>query len=127
MIGADTNVLVRLIINDLPDQAQKVNRLLNDGLDLYVNEVVVSELYWVLTSIYKFNKNEFIEAVDDLIETQGIIFSNVEMITQALTFFVNSSADFTDCLINAINQAQQIKTLTFDKKASKLSGMKLLK
>jgi len=127
VIGADTNVLVRLIINDLPDQAQKVNRLLNDGLDLYVNEVVVSELYWVLTSIYKFNKNEFIEAVDDLIETQGIIFSNVEMITQALTFFVNSSADFTDCLINAINQAQQIKTLTFDKKASKLSGMKLLK
>ncbi len=127
MIGADTNLLVRLIIDDIPEQAQKVNELLNDGITLYVNEVVISELYWVLTSIYKFTKNEFIEAVDDLIETQSITFFNVRTITEALTYFINSSAGFTDCLIHAINQSQKLTTATFDQKASKLKGMKLLK
>jgi predicted nucleic-acid-binding protein len=127
MIGADTNILVRLIMADVEKQAQKVNEMLNAGTVLYVNEVVVSELFWVLTSIYKFTKNEFIEALDALIDTKNIFFFDNGAIKKALTLYVNSSAGFTDCLIDQINLNQGIETITFDKKASKLKGMKLLK
>ena len=53
MIGLDTNVLVRYIMQDDPEQSPKATELIesltgeNPG---YITMVSVIELYWVLTS-----------------------------------------------------------------------------
>ena len=52
MIGLDTNVLVRYIMQDDPKQSQKAVRLI-ESLDStvpgFITVVSVVELYWVLT------------------------------------------------------------------------------
>lgn len=53
MIGLDTNVLVRYIMQDDPKQSAKASKLIEslDGNNQgYITMVSVVELYWVLTS-----------------------------------------------------------------------------
>ncbi len=126
MIGADTNLLVRFIIGDLEEHSEKVTELLNQGEVLYINETVLTELTWVLISLYDFKKTELIQVLDTLLESEGFRFFNQEVITKAITKFVDSTVGFNDCLICEINRAIGLNTLTFDKKASKLIGMSLL-
>lgn len=127
MIGADTNLMVRFLTRDIEEQAQKVKSLLEKGEILYINETVLTELYWVLTNVYDYPKSKFIQGIDQIINTEGFIFFDDQIINESIADFVNSSAGFNDCLIHQMNKARGYKTLTFDKKASKLKGMKLLK
>ncbi|MFY0684095.1 MAG: type II toxin-antitoxin system VapC family toxin [Balneola sp.] len=127
MIAADTNILARFLIRDIEDQAQKVKELIDSGTTFYINAVVLSELSWVIQKIYGYTKEEFIWAIDFLFETEGFLFFDQEIVKKALSDYLYQSADFSDCLINQINLNKGIETITFDKKASNLSGMKLLK
>lgn len=126
MIGADTNILVRFLVRDEPNQAEKVRTLLKNGEVLFVNQVVLSELYWVLVKVYGYSKFDFIIAVDALLETEGFQFFDNDVVRLALTDYIHSSAGFVDCLINRLNKTRVSGTLTFDKKAAGLKGMKLL-
>lgn len=127
MIGADTNLVVRFLTRDIEEQAQKVKSLLEKGEKLYINETVLTELYWVLTNVYDYSKNEFIQALDQMTNTEGFVFFDGQIINASIADFIDSSAGFSDCLIHQLNTSKDLKTLTFDKKASKLKGMKLVK
>ena len=126
MIAADTNIIARYLIKDVEPQARSVKQLIDDGETLYINEVVLSELSWVLLKFYEYNKFEFVSMLDGLLETEGFVVFDYIIVRQALVDFVNSSADFVDCLIHQINLKQKLDTVTFDQKAGKLSNMRLL-
>ena len=68
MIGIDTNVLVRFIVRDDPDQARVASRLINDVLSSedkgFISSVVVCELVWVLRKVLKVPKEKIITAVN---------------------------------------------------------------
>lgn len=57
MKAVDTNVLVRFLVQDDETQAQIATSLLNDAetlkQPLFVSNVVVLELMWVLRSVYR--------------------------------------------------------------------------
>jgi predicted nucleic-acid-binding protein len=126
MIAADTNLLVRLLVKDVPIQAEMVRDLIRDGESLYINSVVLSELFWVLTNVYGYPKNSFIAALDALLDSEGLHFFNAEIVNNALSDYVQTNVGFVDCLINATNSSNGFQTLTFDKKAAQLEGMELL-
>ena len=126
MVGIDTNLLARFLIRDIEEQAESVKKLLDEGNVLYINEVVLSEISWVLLRIYDYSKMQFIRVLDILFETQGFHFFDDEVVKRVIEDYINSSADFNDCLINQINRSKGISTFTFDKKAAKLEGMELL-
>jgi predicted nucleic-acid-binding protein len=127
VIAADTNILARFLVRDEEEQARKVKELVDNGAILYINEVVLSELSWVIQKMYGYTKEEFVWAIDFLFETEGFYFFDQVIVKRALSDFLNTSTDFSDCLINQINTNQGVETKAFDKKASKLKGMKLLK
>jgi predicted nucleic acid-binding protein len=59
MIGIDTNVIVRLLTRDDPEQFDAAVRLVKaSGPDrqLFVNPIVVAETIWVLERIYKTDR-----------------------------------------------------------------------
>jgi predicted nucleic-acid-binding protein len=126
MIGADTNILVRFLIGDVKEQNQLVNAQLEEGEQFYINATVVTEMTWVLTASYNFTKQELVDAYDSLLESSGFVFFDRNIMTHALAKFIAGSVGFNDCLICEINQDSNLETLTFDKRAAKLDGMKLL-
>lgn len=129
MPAIDTNILIRYLVKDDEQQYQQVMNFFENHRDssLKINLPVVMEAYWVLTSTYKYSKVEFIETFRRLINTQGFQVQSASIIEIALNEFEHSNADFEDCLISVLNEStRDAPTFTFDIKASKLSGMKLL-
>lgn len=130
MIGLDTNVLVRYIMQDDAKQSARANRLI-DGLTPtdpgYITVVSVIELVWVLSSSYELNRGQVARALDALIHSKQIVVAQAEHIVRALRVYQSGSADFADCLIERMSaSAGCTHTYTFDKAASKVAGMTLV-
>ena len=130
MIGLDTNVLVRYIMQDDPRQSPKATRLI-ESLDIdnpgYITMVSVVELYWVLTSSYGLKGPQVAQALELLLRSKQLMVERADQVMRALRVFGQGQADFADCLIErAASGAGCLDTVTFDVDASKHAGMKLL-
>lgn len=130
MIGLDTNVLVRYIMQDDPQQSPKANRLiesLSADQPGYIPMVSVVELYWVLTSCYGLTGPQVGQALDLILRSKPLVVERADQVMRALRVFGQGQADLADCLIErAASGAGCTDTMTFDVGASKHAGMKLL-
>jgi len=130
MIGLDTNVLVRYIMQDDPKQSPKAS-LLIDALDDtnrgFVSLVSVVELVWVLASCDDLSREQITQALDVMLRTRQFAVEQSEQVMRALRVFAAGKADFADCLIErSAAQAGCDKTVTFDVGAAKYAGMNLI-
>jgi len=131
MIGLDTNVLVRYIMQDDPRQSARATALV-ESLDIdrpgFVGLVSVIELYWVLTSCYHLTNDQVKQALDALLRTKQIVVDRSDQVLRALRVFDAGKADFTDCLIERIAASAGCEqTMTFDVNAAKHAGMTLIR
>lgn len=130
MIGLDTNVLVRYIMQDDPKQSPKAGKLiesLDDTNRGYIALVSVIELVWVLSACYDLTREQIAQALDVMLRTKQFAVEQAEQVLRALRVFVASKADFADCLIErSAAQAGCDKTMTFDAGAAKHAGMTLI-
>jgi predicted nucleic-acid-binding protein len=128
MPALDTNVLVRLLVQDDAVQTAAVVKLLQTtSLPLYVPVTVMQELEWVLRSHYRFAKAQVVDALTKLLSTQELQFGQESELEIALHDYQNSTADFSDCVHSALaSAAGHAPLLSFDKNASKLSGVALI-
>lgn len=130
MIGLDTNVLVRYIMQDDPKQSPKATALI-ESLDAdapgFVTLVSIVELYWVLTSCYELTNEQVKQALEALLRTKQILVDRADQVLRALRVFGDGKADFADCLIERTAAAAGCsQTMTFDVGAVKHAGMTLV-
>jgi len=128
MIGLDTNVLVRYIVQD--DRAQSlratavIDALTRDDPG-FIPLVTLVELVWVIESSYDAEKPEVVAILDRLLRTQELVIENAGVVISALDRFRKSKADFADCLIERSASAAGCPyTISFDEKAIKTAGMR---
>jgi predicted nucleic-acid-binding protein len=131
MIGLDTNVLVRYIMQDDPKQSLKASTLI-ESLDSdnpgFITLVSIVELYWVLTTCYDLSYQQVKQVMEVLLRTKQIIVDRADQVLRALRVFEEGKADFADCLIERIASAAGCaQTVTFDIDASKHASMTLIR
>lgn len=131
MIGIDTNVIVRYIMQDDARQAAVATRFM-ESLSAespgYLSSVALIEMVWVLSSAYSLDRAELTQALEQLLQTKEIILDRADQVLKAVRQFKASSADFADCLIAAHGGGAGCeRTVTFDVGASKSAGMQLLR
>lgn len=131
MASADSNLLVRLLTNDDPEQAAAVLRLLDrldaEGETLFVPLTVSLEVEWVLRSCYGFSKASVIGGLSNLLDTRKLVFQDEAVLEQALALYREHSADFAECLhVSATLRYQREPFLSFDRTAARLPGAALL-
>ena len=131
MIGLDTNVLVRYIMQDDAKQAAKATKLI-EGLTAqepgFITLVSVVELVWVLSSAYLLDRDQIVQALDVILRSKQLVVDQAGHVLRALRAFGAGRADFADCLIERTAVAAGCaKTMTFDVAASKTAGMTLIK
>lgn len=130
MPSLDTNVLVRLLVDDDPAQgriaARLIRRALRQGQPLFVPLTVALELEWVLRSSFGFAKPEVVAALAGLLSSVELEFQSESALEFALAQYQVSSGDFADCLHIALAvQAGAAPLWTFDRAASRMSGAEL--
>lgn len=131
MIGLDTNILARYIVQDDAIQSPRASALidsLTDDRRAYISLTTLVELVWVLESNYDLNKAGVIRVVETLLRTRTFVMEQAATVSQAIDMFYVSRAEFEDCLIScSCVVAGCHETFTFDSLAAKTAGMRLLK
>lgn len=130
MIGIDTNVLVRFLVDDEPGQNAAARRFLGDRTaesPAYVSAVVIAETVWILNRRLKYPMPVVVEILQSLLAADGMIIEYTEEL-DALFCSADSYGDLPDYLIAwAARRAGCARTVTFDKKAAtRVPGMELL-
>jgi predicted nucleic-acid-binding protein len=130
MIGLDTNVVVRYIMQDDPKQSPKATRLiesLTSDAPGFVPLVAMVELVWVLESSYRLEREQVAEALDLLMRSKEVVIDRADLVLQAQRRYASGGSDFADGLIERIAHAQGCTaTMTFDTGAARNAGMTLL-
>jgi predicted nucleic-acid-binding protein len=129
MIGLDTNVLVRYIMQDDAKQAALASRLVESLADStgFIPLIVIAELSWVLSSAYSLSRQQLAEALEGVLRSKEWVVERADIVWQAVRLFQSGSADFADCLIfRSAAAARCEKTMTLDRDAAKSGGMTLL-
>ena len=131
MIGIDTNLLVRLIVNDDERQSLAVERFIQEHSSsedpCYISNIVLIEMVWVLESAYGFDRNSVADVLDRLLEVEQFDFDSPDEVAAAVDDFRYRGVEFADCLLGRTNIFAGCEhTITFDRKAAKLPGFKLL-
>lgn len=124
MIAVDTNVLVRILVDDpgASLQMEAARALLAHSTVLYVPQIVQVETVWVLESAYGFDKPAICTVLDHLLRHPQFQLQSAESFRSAVTLFRKHSADFSDCLILTEATAHQLVLYTFDKKLGRMKG-----
>ncbi len=130
LIGIDTNVLARYLLQDDEKQSKIASDLLEsfDNHTMgYISTIVLVELYWLLKQTYKQPKSTIVSVFNELLTTNTLVIQSAEQVQQSLQIIGNSPADLADTLIALSGQKADCQyTATFDVKASKHAGMLLL-
>ena len=107
MQAFDTNVVVRLVLGDDPQQAALAalaadiwRNSLAQG-DIYLSQIVLIELAWVLAASAKLSRDRIASELQRLISIDGVMIEQESLVLEALACYQHSSADFSDCLILA--------------------------
>ena len=131
MIGLDTNVLVRYIMQDDAKQSALANKLiegLTEAVPGYLSLVTIVELVWVLESAYDLTRQQVTAAVRNLLLVNVFKVDRVAVVASALRSYTEGTADVANCLIErSAALAGCRRTLTFDRAAAKTGGMVLIK
>jgi predicted nucleic-acid-binding protein len=127
MIGLDTNVVVRYLVQDDPIQSARAADLIEHQLTEqnpgFLCVVVVAEIAWVLERAYRFPATEITAAIERLLQADVLVVEHEQHVFTAIAALRTDLGSFADALIDALNiQAGCSCTATFDQRALRLPG-----
>jgi predicted nucleic-acid-binding protein len=132
MIGVDTNVLLRLFVNDNEAQHKAVQAFFGRraaGDAAFISSIVLAELIWALSKRYGYPRRRILDLVDGITRSADFVLEQSEIVVRAVEHCRGANSSLTDVLVSFLAAAQGCeKTMTFDREAAKLvPDMELLK
>ena len=117
----DANIILRYLLADNKQQYETSKKLFSAALKgeitLFIKEIVLAEVVYVLEKVYKVEKNEISSILSDLVNMKGIKAENKKTLLEALKIYKNKNLDIVDCILCALKEEYEVKT--FDKKLKK--------
>lgn len=132
MIGLDTNVLVRYIVQDDPVQAAAATTLIESRCTEespgFVSQLVLAEIFWVLARGYGYPKPLLVQVFNKLMGAAELEIEDLTNARAALRMYESGPAGLADLLIaQRARSAGCETTFTFDRNAAKSSLCTLIK
>lgn len=137
MISVDTNVVLRRLLGDEPEQVKKVTKLFESAGPVLITDVVLAEVVWVLSGKkYQVSKEDLILAISSLLEEANVIFESKDVVWSALCDYASATdtkdgVGLADALIlNKAKAHAEVQGVvfkghyTFDVNAQALPGAK---
>lgn len=117
----DTNVLLRLVLNDIPDQnAAVLHMLASRPGEFHVADIAIIEMAFVLGRAYEFTREQVAEVIWGIMDQPRIICNRQLFETVLPLYSKRSSLSFEDCCLSVYAQLQDAVPLwTFDQKLAK--------
>lgn len=131
MIALDTNVLVRLVLYDDETQARAAERLVvrarREQTELFLADVVLCELVWVLTRRAGLSREEIATALDQLLRTELMVVADTGITERTLAAYRSGKGDFADYLVREQARAAGANEVaTFDRALKGETGFRII-
>lgn len=131
MIGMDTNVLLRFLLADDPEQFDIAKTFVSQrSIDdpAFVSLVVVAEMAWVLKRRYRFTNEDIIKVLRKLLPSEQFLFEDEDRLYAMTEDDLMVHIDLSDRIIAYLASRQgATHTVTFDRAAARsIPGMELL-
>jgi len=131
MIGIDTNILVRYLAQDDPQQSPLADDVFEHQLSAanpgFVSVVTMVETVWVLERAYRLEPDALAAAIESVLQADVVVVEAEQEVFTAMSVLKRGWGSFADALIAALGaKAGCSYTLTFDREASSLEGFRLL-
>ncbi|MDO8209752.1 PIN domain-containing protein [Conexibacter sp. CPCC 206217] len=112
----DTNVIVRHLTGDPPEQAARATRALASAERLLLTDLVVAECIYVLQSFYEVPRDRVAELMRAAIAMPSISVVDAPLLRRALEVYEHDRLDFAEAYLVAQAEATGVgAVLTFDK------------
>ena len=130
LVGIDSNVLLRYIVRDDERQSARAARFM-DSLSGdhrgFISIVMLIETVWVLSRAYGQSRQAIRDFLLLLLSSSVLLVQFADIWEEVLQDEKLQNKDISDAVINALGlQAGCSETVTFDRRASKIDGMRLL-
>ena len=122
MPAIDTNVLVRLVVRDDPDQTRSAEEFIAGGA--WVPLLALAETVWVLDTVYGLSPAAIARATGMLLNHRQLVIQDTDVAGAALvTFQRRPKLGFSRCLmIEIARKAGQLPLATFDRRLASIDG-----
>lgn len=121
VIAVDTNVVVRFIVADHPQQFEQSKALFKRG-GVLITLSVLLESEWVLRSNFNFSRDSIADAFSMLVGLESVSFDPPELIERVIAAH-RDGVDFADALhVLSAELAGAEKLATFDKDLGRRSA-----
>jgi predicted nucleic-acid-binding protein len=127
MIGLDSNVLLRYLVQDDPFQSRRAAQLIEGELTVdeqgFVSLVALAETVWVLERAYRLSDEEIAAVVRHILQIEAFVIESEPEVVFAFEALEEKRGSFADALIAALGaKAGCSHTVTFDRRALRLAG-----
>jgi len=112
MIALDTNVWVRYVTNDEPDQAKRALAVLAESEEIFVAKTTLLELEWVLRAAYKLPATAIIKALRHILGLPNVQVEMPDQLEKAIDYY-DKGLDFADAL-HLVSSPEGVSFFTFD-------------
>ena len=124
----DANVILRFVLRDHTDLSPKARTIMvavmEGGLTVSCDPVVLAEVVWVLTSFYKLPRTEICAALEPIVLCDNVLMPKKDRCLKALRIFGTTTAHFGDaCACAAALEDCDGRLLSFDRKLSAVEGI----
>lgn len=120
-VSVDTNLFLRYLLNDIPQQADAVDKILKEAaegkLELWTNPMVIAEIIWTCESYYELPRSETRDKVPMILNTPGLEVEDADLVAEAVVLYAERGVDFIDaCNACWMRDRGILNIYTFDKR-----------
>ncbi len=121
MNSLDTNIVLRYLLNDIPEQAEKVRTIIASS-GCYITDVVATEIVFVLERVIELDRQDIVRLLKSFLSLPNMIY-NVYFLDQTLELYEKqSSLSIVDCYAATEAKVYKNYLLSFDKNLIKYGG-----
>ncbi len=121
MTSLDTNVVLRFLLNDVPEQTNSAKKTIEKN-KVYVTDVVVVEIIYVLEKVILLSRKDISDLMSSFLGFSNVVH-NPYFLTEAIKFYkAHPSLSIVDCYASAEAKAYSNKLATFDKRLASQGG-----
>ncbi len=123
-IIVDTNVLLRFLLNDIPEQKEACEKLLTKAkhhvIKFHVVQASIFEIDFILRKYYLYEISVVIEQLKPLVATKYIDIESRAIFNNALMLYEKESVSLVDCFLVAKAKLEEAELFTFDQQLLRL-------
>jgi len=118
MLIVDANIVLRYLLFDNVELAEKASEIIENN-NIFLPFEVVAEVVYVLEKLYQIERAEICRSLKELLKGDNIRTYDSNILNKALEIFSSKKIDFVDTLLCGYSLIRGDEVKTFDNRINK--------